>query len=321
MVEEKPTISEKPKAPPVASAIRTMPKNFYVKEKKSRKALFVILGLVVVVLVVGAISAAVLLNIQSKKVQINENVPLALETNENINVNENVNANINVNENVNANINVNENVNVNKNVNVALEPIEVPISLDSDNDGLTDEEERLFDTGVQKPDTDLDGYLDSEELIHLYSPKSGGMARLENSGLVKVYINSTFSYKILYPAAWVASATDQTDTLVMFSSDTGEFIEVLIQENPRGLSLRDWYLEQAPTVDASLLGDVISESGIEGLKSPDGLSVYLTGSGYIFVVHYNIGTKIELNYRATFEMMIRSFELVEGIPAGELETE
>lgn len=41
---------------------------------------------------------------------------------------------------------------------------------DSDNDGLSDEQERTFGTLVNNPDTDGDGYLDGEEVKNGYSP-------------------------------------------------------------------------------------------------------------------------------------------------------
>ena len=58
---------------------------------------------------------------------------------------------------------------------------------------MTDEEERLFKTEIQKPDTDLDGYLDGEEVIHLYSPKAGAQVLLDGSDLTNFYTNPTRS--------------------------------------------------------------------------------------------------------------------------------
>ena len=55
-------------------------------------------------------------------------------------------------------------------------------ALDSDGDGLSDEEERdIYHTEVLISDTDDDGYLDGEEIEHGYSPHFGNGARLKSS--------------------------------------------------------------------------------------------------------------------------------------------
>lgn len=47
---------------------------------------------------------------------------------------------------------------------VAEEPA-VPVLVDSDGDGLTDEEEARYGTSIRKPDTDNDGLFDREEVV------------------------------------------------------------------------------------------------------------------------------------------------------------
>jgi len=44
------------------------------------------------------------------------------------------------------------------------------ISLDSDNDGLTDEQERQYGTDINNPDSDGDGYKDGVEVTYGYDP-------------------------------------------------------------------------------------------------------------------------------------------------------
>ncbi len=101
------------------------------------------------------------------------------DTNENVNttINENLNSIFDVNTNVvntntetdlnsNANDNSNENVNTNKNVNTIINSA----LLDSDNDGLTDENEEIYGTDRINPDTDGDGYLDGDEIKNGYNP-------------------------------------------------------------------------------------------------------------------------------------------------------
>ena len=62
--------------------------------------------------------------------------------------------------------------------------------LDSDNDGLSDEEERtIYYTEVLNPDTDGDGYLDGEEIEHGYSPHFGNRTKLGSSDYDKDDLN------------------------------------------------------------------------------------------------------------------------------------
>lgn len=54
-------------------------------------------------------------------------------------------------------------------------------SVDSDNDGLTDDQEKIFGTDPAKADTDGDGYKDGEEVKGGYDPLVAGSARLDYS--------------------------------------------------------------------------------------------------------------------------------------------
>jgi len=51
--------------------------------------------------------------------------------------------------------------------------------IDSDNDSLTDEQEKIYGTDPKKADTDGDGYKDGDEVIHGYDPLVPGSARLK----------------------------------------------------------------------------------------------------------------------------------------------
>ncbi|MEK7653264.1 MAG: hypothetical protein AAB358_02190 [Patescibacteria group bacterium] len=112
----------------------------------------------------------------------------------NQNINQNMNQNANQNENTNQPANENSNNNANQNTNSAA-------TIDSDSDGLTDEEEtalgtdpykfdtdddgltdraevKIYKTDPLKPDTDGDGFLDGAEVINGYDPLKIGGAKL-----------------------------------------------------------------------------------------------------------------------------------------------
>jgi len=57
--------------------------------------------------------------------------------------------------------------------------------VDTDTDGLSDEQEKLYGSDPSKPDTDGDGYKDGEEVRNGYDPVVAGSARLDYSKLEK----------------------------------------------------------------------------------------------------------------------------------------
>jgi len=189
-------------------------------------------------------------------------------------------------------------------------PAVLPLATDTDNDGLTDVEESLFTTDFVNSDSDADGYRDGLEVINLYNPAGFAPHKIEETNLVKTYSNPTYNYTIFYPASWLARALDETNREVMFTSATGEFMQVIVEDNLDKIPLLDWYLEKAPGTNPAEIGAVITKAGLSGIKSPDGLTVYFGAEDKIFAISYNIGIKTELNYKSTFEMMYKSFKLL-----------
>jgi len=154
-------------------------------DNKVLLALLVIIGVAVIG---GLIWFMFDLFVLNKTSELNNN------ENSNLNINSNVNDNTNINVNTNSNVNVNANENINNNTNVT--PIQ-----DSDNDGLSDEEEKELGTNPQSydsdgdglidrvevkiyksdplnKDTDGDGYNDGDEVINGFDPVRGSGARL-----------------------------------------------------------------------------------------------------------------------------------------------
>jgi hypothetical protein len=323
-----------PNEPPVE--IKAMPEQFYFKKIKVPKApktpsegggggggqkptLIIVMVVIVVVLMIGA----AYLFIQSLMTSPKTATPL-------------VNANVSVNTPVNVPVNapaVNAPVNVPVNIPPApvcgngvcesgedtatcaadcpapapAVPAILTTSLDTDKDGLTDVEEALYGTNPTNPDTDGDGYTDGLELLNLYNPAGIAPQKLEETNLVKIYTDPTYKYSIFYPSPWTVRSLDQET--VMFTSSTGEFVEVLVQDNSQGLPLMDWYLKESPGVSPAEVGTAATKSGLLGIRSPDGLTAYFSSGSKIYAITYNIGAMTELEYKSTFEMMIKSFKL------------
>ena len=324
---------EKKKKENIAPEVYTMPEK-YIAPQKSKKTkdsggapksgsktwIIIVVIVVFLFLIFGGVGAYlyVSLNNQSEEVlnNINKNSGVVINTNtdenENENDNENVNTNINENDNINSNENENDNINVNENANSNFntninQEVDVISSTDSDNDNLTDKEEKLYDTKSTKPDTDGDGYLDGEEVKGGYNPNGEGT--IEKLDKITVYENEKYGYSVNYPNDWVAEALNEEMQMeVLFTSDTGEFMETIVQDNPQGLSAEAWYKAQFPESALESLTKV-KVGNLDGIVSLQGFTVYFYSDDYIYAITYKYGTKKEVNFINTFEMMYKSFKI------------
>lgn len=185
------------------------------------------------------------------------------------------------------------------------------ISTDTDLDGVTDIEEAFYGTNPAEFDSDNDTYSDKQELINLYNPAGIAPIRLIESGIVQDYSSPVFDYMIYYPNTWNVKPLDATNTEVIFSSDTGEFIEVMVQDNAAGLSATEWFDKQNILPNVDLNQKAPTREGLVGIKSKDRRTVYFFEGDKVYIVIHNIGNKEEIDYDVTFEMMVRSFRLRE----------
>jgi hypothetical protein len=174
---------------------------------------------------------------------------------------------------------------------------------------LTNLEEEIFGTNPTQPDSDADGYLDGHEVLHLYNPAGIAPERLEAAGLVLRYLNEPFAYEILYPAKWQKEEGNSEGREVRFKSATGEYISLLVEDNPQELSLSQWYKQQALPGELGALKQVTTKSGLNGFLSFNGLTAFFPGEKRVYLLNYNPQSKTELNYPRIFEMMINSFRL------------
>lgn len=209
--------------------------------------------------------------------------------------------------------NNNQNQNINTNVNQQPPAQQLTLGLDSDGDQLTDIEENIFQTNSALADTDGDGYTDASEILNFYDPtKSGG--RLMDSGLISVYQNSVYNYSLLYPKTWVARSLTADNKEVIFTSSTGEFIEIIIQDNPLTLSAYNWYINQNPGVDTAKISSLIID-GLPAIQSPDGLTTFLAAGTKIYSTTYNIGTGNQMNFYTSYQLFLKSFMFIEPVSA------
>ncbi|MBU0671205.1 MAG: hypothetical protein ABH835_03040 [Patescibacteria group bacterium] len=288
-------------------------------EKKGKTwIIFVVIGVLLLAVLGGAGYFLMQYLNQPEAEIIEENVNIA-PVNTNINANDITNEanensglllpdgndNTNENANRNANSNGNSNLNFNGNVNTG-DGMEIISSVDSDSDGLTDEEELLYGTKTNKPDSDGDGFLDGEEVKNGYNPN--GKGEISANDQIDKYSNEAYGYVVLYPKGWIAEALNEEDSSeVLFTSETAEFVSLTPQDNPNGLSVEAWYRSQFPD-KATTDTQIININGQEALVTANGTEVYFGNDYYIYGIKYNYGLKKEVNFLTTFKMMYQGFK-------------
>lgn len=188
-----------------------------------------------------------------------------------------------------------------------------PGGLDSDSDGISDEEERVFGTDPAIPDTDGDGFLDGNEVFHLYNPAAEAPIRLVDSGLVNE-IRASSGWRMFAPRPWISTLIPPDGAEATIRTGTGETFEVMILDNPQNLVLRDWYSENEQVITSpNAVRSIVTKGGLQGILGVDRLSAFFAWDGKVFVIRYNLGEQAFINYRTSFEMMLNSLEL-QGAP-------
>ncbi|MFA6908560.1 MAG: hypothetical protein WC289_01610 [Patescibacteria group bacterium] len=307
--------------------IHTIPDKYYLGKKPVKSSKGALIVLVILFVIALGLGAAFFLtqgmfgntNANTNTTQntniTNSNPTINRPTNDNANANTNVvvNTNTNVNtSNANSAVNVNGATNAvfNGNTNTAVNTntTVIPNSPDADADGLTDVEENLYGTGRDTADTDGDTFADGIELTSGYSPR--GPEKLEGTNLVKSFTHTVMAYTVLYPTSWTANADPQTANGMIFSTSTGEFINVTVENNPAKLSARDWYVKLAPSVNTQSLATIQNTAKtLVGVLSPNGQTAYYTSGERAYAISYNTNLLSAANFRSTFQLMYKSFSI------------
>jgi hypothetical protein len=105
---------------------------------------------------------------------------------------------------------------------------------------------------------------------------------------------------------------------VRFSVGGFEYFEIARQENPNEQSVLDWYLSRNPAVSPSQVQQFFTKSGLEGVRTIDGMTAYVALNGSVYrLAHVQVyGTGGEASgptgpwpdeFRATFTMFVNSF--------------
>jgi hypothetical protein len=183
-----------------------------------------------------------------------------------------------------------------------------PGGLDSDSDGLSDVEEAVFGTDARMPDTDNDGFLDGNEVFHLYNPGAKAPVRLLDAGLVSAFV-SPAGWSLYAPKGWTSTLDSPDGSRATLRTGQGETFRISIQDNPNGATLADWYIAGHAGVSSSQLREILTKGGLTGLLGPERTDAQFAWDGKIFVLQYDLGAKPFINFRTSYEMMLNSLRL------------
>lgn len=189
---------------------------------------------------------------------------------------------------------------------------------DTDQDGLTDEEETIFSTSAAIPDTDQDSFLDGAEVVNLYDPATPG-ALLEISPIIEVARNVAKGYQLLIPSIWSSGIADPGgNEFIVRPGDGTDSFSIKVYDNPERMTPVQWYQQQQVGADLGQFNNFSNEAGWNGIQSQDGRVVIATfgssGIGaraFIFVMHYDPGQNLLLRYSSVWNMMLQSLSVLD----------
>ncbi len=188
-------------------------------------------------------------------------------------------------------------------------------AFDLDKDGLTDLEEEVFMTDPGILDTDEDGYLDSLEVYHLYNPAGFKPTKVVDSGLVKEYVSQLYNFSIYYPQKWMFGDVKNDGTIVLFSANNGESIELRVFKLKTGESFLNWFAEWGKNEKYQDLVDFESVFKEVGKKRSDDLVYYFSDGRMVYALLYHPNETNVIGYRSLLEMMARSFRKLDNFSA------
>ena len=184
----------------------------------------------------------------------------------------------------------------------------LPPIIDSDRDGLNDNEEILLGTNANSSDSNGNSYSDLTEVNNNYNPAGSGRL-IANSNLAK-YTSSVIGYEILYPKSWTLKSLNN-DATVIFTMPDDSLIQISVQDNPDHAGILSWYEDSFPGVTVAY-DKLKSTDSWDGVMGEDNLNFYLTDKKHdnIFVISYIPAVGNYIAYPKVFELMINSFLII-----------
>ncbi len=190
-----------------------------------------------------------------------------------------------------------------------IEKPKVPVqSTDSDSDGITDIEERMYGTDYRNPDSDGDTFLDGNEVFHRYDPNGLSPSTLLDTGAVKIFTDAALPFTVYYPLSWKQSL-DTAKNMVTFKTSALASVTIAWGAKDTDLTVEDWVLKHVKDADISTLKSSYTKEGYYTLRSKDDLVAYVDGGTHVYAFTYALNGSLEISYVQTFAMMVNSFHL------------
>lgn len=196
----------------------------------------------------------------------------------------------------------------NQEIDIIFPRITFTNSVDLDSDGLTDLEEEIFGTDSGNSDTDSDSYYDGQEVNNLYNPRGIAPVRLIDSGLIAEYVNPIWQYRLYYPIGWQIGEVDTEYRQVLFSTVTGDYIEILVMEKQADETFDNWFANKAIGQRITDLQDFQNRFQEAGKKRQDNLVNYFIRDNNIYMIIYHpVNENGFIPFRQIIQMMAQSF--------------
>lgn len=182
-----------------------------------------------------------------------------------------------------------------------------PGGLDSDSDGLTDQEELIYTTSPQGKDSDGDRFLDGNEVFHLYNPAATAPGKLIESGLVRS-LSASSGWVMYVPANWTSALDPADANRMVLQTGRGEQIVASVETNTSRQELAPWVAARI-NQPVETLGEFTTKGGLRGVYSPDRMQAWLAWGDAVFRLTYDLQAQPFVNFRTTLEMMLNSLSL------------
>ncbi len=190
----------------------------------------------------------------------------------------------------------------------------LPDSTDLDKDRLTDLAEETFFTDPAVPDSDSDSFPDGHEMFYLYNPAGKEPQKLIDAGSIREHANPNFDYKLYYPYNWAVGNVDTEGRIVVFSTLTGENIEVRAILKNDTESFPEWFGRVATGEKYTDLKEFANRFGVNGWQRGDELVYYFPTKEYVFTIIYHPEEITAINYRVITTMMAQSLRFESSDP-------
>lgn len=181
-----------------------------------------------------------------------------------------------------------------------LEPV---AGRDTDSDGLSDIEERMFGSNTRLPDTDRDGFLDGNEVFNQYDPLRTSPAKLLERYVVKKFEDASIGWTFLYPSLWgVAVKSDEAGKMsVLVTIASGEIMEFSAESKTNSeLTLED-YVNGETDFEFTK-----TKSGLPMATEQSQMKTYIDLGDDVLAASYSLNGKNTIDFVSSFQMILNS---------------